>query len=132
MWVYSPPKAPKPKVPETIKAEVEAKANELVESVLKPRCVKPKPKGVRLNYIVDVYTKWYRSYFYFCAKYACPGPHAISPFFEAKYARMEYVGNGRFNLSYMRHTGEWIELETDLSVDKCLEKVKDDPYYFTC
>jgi hypothetical protein len=91
-------------VPENIKAEVETKAKELVESFLKPEYIKPPPEDMRVNYVVDIYTKWYRSYFYFCEKYASPSPIAIPPFFEAKFGRMEYVGECLFNLSYMRHT----------------------------
>jgi hypothetical protein len=128
MWVYSPPKPPKPKVPDDLKAEVTAKAEKLIEE-LKPLHIKEPPKGHQFNYIVDLYTKWFRSYFYFCAKYACPGPYALSPFFESRFARMEYVGERRFNLAYMRHTGEWIELEQGLTVDKCLKAIKEDPYY---
>ncbi|MDQ3754928.1 MAG: hypothetical protein M3371_09370, partial [Acidobacteriota bacterium] len=82
MWVYCPPKPPKPKVPETLKAEVSEKAEQLIESTLKRQYIKAPPKDDRFNYVVDLYTKWYRCYFYFCAKYACPGPSAISPFFE--------------------------------------------------
>lgn len=82
MWVYSPPKQPKPKVPESVKMDLEKKAKALVETVLKPTYMEPLPEETRFNYIVDIYTKWYRSYFYFCAKYHSPGPNAISPFFE--------------------------------------------------
>lgn len=103
---FSPEKLPKSKMPENIKLEVETKANEFVESFLKPEYIKPPPEDMRFNYIVDIYTKWYRSYFYFCAKYASPDPRAASPFFERKFARMEYVGDNLFNLSYMRHTGK--------------------------
>jgi len=116
-WVYNPPK---PKVPEATKAEVEAKATELVNTVLKPAHIKPPRKNQQFNYITDIYTKWYRSYFYFCATYACPGPYALSPTFESKFARMEYVKGQRFNLSYMRHTGEWLEIYQDLTLDQCL------------
>lgn len=82
---------------------------------------------MRFNYIVDVYTKWYRSSFYFCATYACPGPQAISSSFETKFARMEYAGDGLFNLSYMRHTGKWFEIFKGLSIDECLETIRDFP-----
>ena len=71
-WFLRPEKSPKPKVPDNVKAEVETKANELVESFLKPEHIKPQPEDLRFNYVVDIYTKWYRHYFYFCAKYACP------------------------------------------------------------
>jgi len=129
-WVYSPPSQPKPEVPEDIKRDVETKANALVEAVLKPTHIKPPPDDDSFNYIVDVYTKWYRNYFYFCAKYCVPGPNAIAPFFEAKFARMEYVGNARFNLSYMRYTEEWVEVYQALSVEECIAVIKDDPLFY--
>ena len=88
-------------MPDDIKAEVDAKASELVETFLKPTYIKPPPKDQRWNYIIDLFTKWHRSFFYFCSTYACPGPNALSPTFESRFARMEYVGEGRFNLAYL-------------------------------
>lgn len=130
MWIYSPPRPPKSKVPEAVKVELEAKAAELVNSVLKPAHIKPPGKNPRWNYIVDLYAQWHRSYFYFYAKYACPGPNARSPFFEMGFARLEYLGGlgrqSRFNLSYMRHTGKWIEIRENLSLDQCLDEIKSD------
>jgi len=128
-WVYSPKRQPEPKVPEAVKADLEAKANELVNSIIKPMHVKPPCEDEQFNYIVDIYSKWYRNYFYFCSKYACPGPNAISPFFEAKFARLEYIGNGRFNLSYMRHTGKWWEIYPELSLEECLAAIRDEPHF---
>lgn len=129
MWVYSPQKSSALKIPTSVKAEVQQKASQLVETVLKPQHIKPPPKDYDFNYIVDIYTKWYRRYFYFCAQYCSPGPNAISPFFETKFARMEYIGGDHFDLSFMRHTGEWIEVYPDLSLDKCLTAIKDDPLF---
>jgi hypothetical protein len=129
MWAFCPQKSPKPKVPEDVKLEVETKAKELVESFLKPEYITPPPEEMRFNYVVDIYTKWYRSSFYFCATYACPDPQATSPSFETKFARMEYVGDGLFNLSYMRHTEKWFEIFRDLSIDECLETIKNFPHF---
>jgi hypothetical protein len=128
-WVYSPPKPPKPKVPEDIKEEVQKKGNKIVEEVFKPKSIKPPPKDKRWNYIIDIYTKWYRNYFYFCATYASPGPNAISPTFEVKFARMEYTENGKFNLAYMRHTGKFWQVDTDLTLDKALQTIQDKGIY---
>ncbi len=125
-WTYSPSK---PKVPESIKSSVKAKADELVDTVLKPQHIKPPPDDMVLNYVVDIYTKWYRNYFYFCAKYANPGPYAISPHFETKFARLEYAGKERYHLSYMRHTDKWWEIYQDLSLDECLDTIRDDPLF---
>src|SRR6266851_4939257 len=100
-WVYSPPRQAKPPVPEAIKADVAAQARDLIESVLKPLHVKPAPDDERFNYIVDIDTKWYHAYFYFFATYRSPGPTAISPSFEAKFARLTYRGANRFSLAFM-------------------------------
>jgi hypothetical protein len=130
VWRYCPPKRPKPKVPESIKLELQKKAEVFVNTVIKPTHIKPLPEDVRLNYIVDIYTNWHSRYFYFCAKYHSPGPNAIAPYFESKFARMEYVGNGCFNLSFMRHTGKWVEIYTDLSIVECFKAIKEDPFFY--
>ena len=129
MWVYSPARPPTPKVPEAVKKDLATKANEFVALVLKPKHLTPEPKDMRFNYIVDIYTKWYRHYFYFCARYCSPSPQAIAPFFEEKFARLEYAGNQQFDLSYMRHTGQWWELYTDLSVEECFEAIRNEPHF---
>ena len=85
------------------------------------------PADTQWNYIVDIYTKWYRGYFYFCSKYHCPGPTAMTDYFEDKFARLEYVGNGRFNVSYMRHTEQWWEILQELTLDQCLEAIQQIP-----
>ena len=128
-WVYSPRRSSKPQVTAAVKRDLETKANALIESVLKPIHIKPPRKDQRFNYIVDIYAKWRGSTFYFYSKYAVPGANAISPFFEDKFARMEYVGSDHFNLSYMRYTGKWLEVYTGLSVDECLAAIKDDPLF---
>jgi hypothetical protein len=125
----SPLKKPRIKLPDSLQTEVETKAAALIENVLKPRHVLPPSKGERFNYIIDVGAKWYRNSFYFFSTYACPGPNALSPTFESKFARMEYLGNARFALSFLRHTGEWVGLYDALSVDECLKAIQDDPWF---
>ncbi len=84
MWVYAPKKPTPPKIPEALKREVETKANALVESVLKPLHVKEPEPDPQLNYIESLYTKWYRSYFYFCAHYIVAGPYAHDAILRAQ------------------------------------------------
>lgn len=128
-WGYSPKKPEPPKAPEALKHKVETEANALIESVLRPQYVQPPPEDPQFNYIVDLSTKWYRSYFYFCSRRAVPGPNAIEPFFDAKFARLEYIGSDRFSLSAMRHNGQWMVIFPDLSLDECLTAVRDDPWF---
>jgi hypothetical protein len=124
-WVYSPRKPTPPPVPGPLKDQVEAKANQLVETHLKPAYIKPPPADQRWNYIIDIFTKWHGSFFYFCSTYACPGPNALSPTFESRFARMEYVGSDRFNLAYMRHTEKWWEVAQGLTAEECLEMIRE-------
>ena len=125
-WVFYPVKS---KVPSGIKDQVMERANHLIESELKPHSVKHKPLTENSNYVVDIYAKWYRSYFYFCAKYQCPSPNHISEFLENKFARLEYLGKDSFNLSYMRHTGQWWELYSRISLKECLDRIRKEPHF---
>ena len=50
-WIYSPKKPSSPKVSEIIKGDVETKANELIESYIKPTFIKLPPEDNRFNYI---------------------------------------------------------------------------------
>jgi hypothetical protein len=127
-WARSPgKKSSKPKVPPGLKDEVQERANQFIESELKQNLIQPPPEDSDFNYIVDIFSKWYRSYFYFCSKYRCPAPNRISEFFEENFARLEYVGPDSFNLAYMRHTGQWFELYTNLSLEECLQNIREDP-----
>ena len=113
----------------SIKSEVEAKARDLIEKVLKPRHVLPPKKGEQFNYITDIGAKWYRNYFYFISIYACPSPNALAPTFESKFARMEPLGFGKFALYFMRHTGEWVGIFDSLSVDECMAAIRDEEWF---
>ena len=128
-WPFSPGKKPTVCVPGTLKDEVDTKARELIETVLKPKHVQPPPTGHQLNYVTDITTKWLGSKCYFISVYRSPGPHAMSPTFETKFAKMEDVGNAKFALSFMRHTGQWVGLYDALSVDECLKAIEDDPWF---
>ncbi|MGJ3253521.1 MAG: hypothetical protein ACFE0J_20665 [Elainellaceae cyanobacterium] len=127
--IYSPKKTrtSNPNVPDALKDEVQQKFDALIETEFKPKYIKPPPEEPRFNYLVDIFTKWYRSYFYICGTYHCPGPNAIAPSFETKYARFEYIGGDRFNVAYMRHTGQWWQIAEELSLDDCLEMTRSNP-----
>ena len=128
-WVFSPAKKPESSLPGTVKDEVDTKAKELIDKVLKPKHIQPPPEGSQLNYITDITTKWIGSTCYFISVYACPSPNAMSPTFEEKFARMEHVGDAKFTLSFMRHTGKWVELFTGLSLDDCMKAIQNDPWF---
>ncbi|OYV17416.1 MAG: hypothetical protein CG438_1355 [Methylococcaceae bacterium NSP1-1] len=128
-WSATPPKKIKPTVPGSTQAMLKEKADKLIDDVIKPRYVKPAPTTDDYNYIADIHSKWYRNYFYFCATYNCPSPNALSPSFETKFARMEYVADNKFNLAYMRHNEQWFEVCQDISMDQCLKSIEENPVF---
>ena len=127
-WNIRPAKERVP-VSAAIKAEVEAKARDLIDNVLKPKHVQPPRAEEQINYIIDIGAKWYRNYFYFFSTYACPSPNALSPTFESKFARIEPLGGGKFALYFMRHTGEWVGIYDSLSADECMNAIRDGPWF---
>jgi len=119
----------KTKVPDAVKETLTEKASLLIENVIKPNHISPPPTDHNFNYLVDVYSKWYRNYFYFCSTYNCPHPNAIAPSFEIKWARMEYVGEDKFNVSYMRHTEKWAEVYQEISMIDSLKAITEEDYF---
>ena len=122
-WTWAPAKPSG--VPQGIKDVVSARAKTFVESELKPKHVEPPPSDPHYNYLVDISTKWHGRFFYFVSKYASPGPNALSPLFDAPFTRLEYQRNGRFSLAYMRHTGQWWQVYTDLTADEAISEIRE-------
>ena len=118
-----------PKVSDITKAQITSTADRLIETVLKPKYIQPPPEDTDFNYLVDIYSKWHSRYFYLCSKYNCPGPNALSPSFEDRFARLEYVGPDLFNLAFKRHTGQWVEIYSLMSLDECLKEIEDGNFF---
>ncbi len=129
VWMYCPPKPPKPKVPDQLREQVSAKAMQLIEEHLRPDYIESPPEIPPFNYIIDIFTRWYRRYFCWCATDARPRPNAMSPTLESCFARMGYDGDGKFNLSCMRHTGKWWQDHSSLTLEACLNVIRDYPIF---
>jgi len=137
-WVYTPAKPKKPQVPAAEKEQITAQCQQLIDSEFKPRYLDNPAK--RLNKILDIYGKWHRSYYYFCGTYGVDLPDAAlaqlmeitgesaaqitAKTSEEKFTRLEYIGEDKFNLAYMRHTGQWWEIRTGISLKRALEEIK--------
>jgi hypothetical protein len=78
-WGYALDRRIKPEVPDDLKREVQANADDLVAEVLTPKYIKPPPKKPRWNYPIELWTKWHRSFFYFGSIWANPVPTGSSP-----------------------------------------------------
>ena len=125
VWMSGTATKSQSSLPGTLKDEVDTKARELIEAVLKPKHIQPPSQDERFNSIVEITIKWVGSKCYFISIYRTPRQDT----FETKSARMEYVGNAKFDLSFMRRTGKWVELYVSLSLDDCLKAIQDDPWF---
>ena len=123
-WMKTQTKPASPKIPDGFKLEIQRNADEFLESYLKPNFVLQPPQDPKLSYVAGIFTKWHQRYFYFYSKYRCRRLNCISESFESRFVRLEYAGNGKFNLSYMRHTGQWWEIFQGLSLEECFEEIK--------
>lgn len=128
MWVYVGPEKKRFMPDQAMKQNVEKGAKELIEK-LKLKFIRKTPPTCQCNYVIDVYGKWYRCWYYFYSTYSCPGPNAMSPTFESRFARMEYRGEGRFDLSFMRHTEEWVMVYPSLTLEQCLRTIDEDAFF---
>jgi hypothetical protein len=118
-WTWAPdPK--KVKMPIQLKIKTDFELTEFIEDVLRKKYIKRPPKDLEENYIVDLYTKRQSRYFYLCAKYHSRAKNRMFDYYEIRFARLEYTTAG-FNLAYMRHTGKWWPLYTDLSLKETLK-----------
>ncbi|MDX2256469.1 MAG: hypothetical protein NW214_13225 [Pseudanabaenaceae cyanobacterium bins.39] len=125
-WVYILPKAKKPQVPVDAKEQITAQCQQLIDSEFKPRYIDLNPQDNRLI-ITDIYGKWYRSFYYFCNKCYFNSPTLSTETIETKFTRLEYTAPDKFNLAYMRHTGQWWEIRTGISLKNALEEIKNNP-----
>lgn len=125
-WFYNPKLK---EVSEELKAKIELKAKDLIDLKLKKEHIKKRNPHNDFNYITEIYYKWVGKRFYLCSKYACPSPRAISPSFESKFVRLEHIGDNKFQLFFMRHTGQWINLHQGISLEKAFKSISEDPYF---
>lgn len=128
-WVPATKRASRTGVSSETKANLKAQADRWVEDYLKPKKIQPPPENPNLNYVVDIFTKWHGSFFYFCATFHSPSANAISPSFDMKFARMAYSGNNTYTLAYMRHTGQWYEIFYGRDVQECFDLIAHEPYF---
>lgn len=124
-WVYVGGRAGN-KPSDADKRAITATCERFIADVLKPRFL-PEIRPTEFNYPIDIYGKWHGNKYRFIQRYRCAAPDAISPEFEAPFARFEYVSRDRFDVSYFRHTGQWWPLYRFVTLAEALRLIETDP-----
>jgi len=129
-WVYVGGRAgnkPSPGEKSVITAACEA----FIADVLKPRFL-PEIRPDQFNYPIAIYGKWLGNKYRFITRYRSDDPRAYQREFEAPFARLEYVSRDCFDLSYHRHTGEWLRIFERLSLTEALDTIGRMPHFAPC
>jgi len=127
-WVYVGKRAGNKPLPSE-KSAITTACEAYIADVLKPRFLPEIRPSERFNYAVDIYGKWLGNKYRFITRYRSDGPTAIRPEFDAPFARIDYVSRDCFNLSYHRHTGEWLCLFERLSLAEVFEAMGSMPHF---
>lgn len=122
-WIYRKPPPVKPFVSKQTGEIILKECDDFIRNILKPKWIKKPLSKPKYNYVIDIFNKRRRSYFYLVAKYYCPSKNRISETFERPFARLELTKNNNFNLSYMRHTDQWWEIFQKLTLKQCFNKI---------
>ena len=119
---------PKCKLSSWQKEQLKISADQFVDDFYRPTLVKPRP-APSFNYITEYSTKWHGAYLQFISKYACPGPNALSPFFEISFARLGYFRPDAWSLWARRHNDQWMVLEHQLTMKECFQEMRNNPWF---
>ncbi len=118
-----PKPPPKPRVPDDVREAVDAQAALVVDALKKRFC--KKPKNPQFNWCDDLFTRWHRDALYFVVIMRTPQGHP--PTFETHAARMEHLGDGKFNLAVPMRRG-WNTIMRDARPEECLKEIGQSVY----
>jgi hypothetical protein len=103
-----------------------------IAGVLKPRFLPEIRPSTQFNYPVDIFGKWHGNKYRFVTRYRSETPPSYKPEFDAPFARLEYVSRDCFDVSYHRHTGEWLCIFERLSLTEALEMIEGNSFFAPC
>lgn len=118
-WTYTGGR-PAQRPSEREKREIDRACEAFINDVLKPRFL-PEIRPTAFNYPIDIFGKWHGGKYRFIQRFRNDDPeNALDPEFDSPFARIEYVGRGRFDVSYFRHTGQWWTVYRGVSLAEAL------------
>jgi hypothetical protein len=129
-WVYVGGKAGN-KPARSEKVAIISACEKMIAEVIRPRFL-PEVRPREFNYPIAIYGKWHGNKYRFITRYRSDDPRSSEPEFEAPFARLEYVNRDCFDLSWHRHTGEWLCLFERLPLAEALHRIETEPHFEPC
>ena len=116
-WTRSPAKPSPPN--EDAKRAIVTACDTFVREVLKPRFL-PEIRPTPWNYAIDIRGIWAGGRYRFVQRYRSGMEHNRGEEFDAPFARIDRMGPDRFDIFWMRHTGQWWRLHAGVSLADAL------------
>ena len=105
------------------KLAIAAACEKLIAEVLRPRFL-PEIRPTQFNYPISISGKWHGNKYRFVTRYRSGHDDNRGQEFESPFARLEYRGPARFDVSYFRHTEEWFCIRRSLTLVQALREIE--------
>jgi hypothetical protein len=131
IWMRAPARAPGPaKTSEAEKQAIIAACEELIETVLKPRFLPEIIPSEERNYKINIHGAWRGGRYKFMQRYRSGFPDNKGVEFDAPFARIDHMGDGKFDIYWMRYTGEWWQVHGNKTLEEALHILQTDNVLF--
>lgn len=114
-WVQRP-SAP----PEALKRAVAARCDAWIAEVLVPRHLSVVRPHAEFNFCIGLRGAWRGNAYRFLARWRTGTAREPVEEWETPWARLQHFAPGRFDVGWMRHTGEWWTLHRGLTLDEAM------------
>lgn len=117
-----------PRMAATDEAEkqlIVAACEAFIRDVLKPRFL-ARIKPTQWNYAVDIHGAWAAGRYRFIQRFRSGMEHNLGEEFDSPFARIDRIGPDRFDIYWMRHTGEWWRLHVGVTLVEALRILETD------
>ena len=95
-----------------------------ITDVLKPRLL-PEVRPTQFNYPIDIHGDWRAGRYRFMVRYRSGYEDNAGWEFDAPFIRLDHMGRDRFDVYWMRHTGQWWPLYSGLTLAESLRTIED-------
>jgi hypothetical protein len=124
-WVRTIRAARPPMVDEAEKRAIIAACEAFIANILKPRFM-PRITPTQWNYVIDIHGAWAAGRYRFMQRYRSGMEDNCGEEFDAPFARIDRMGPDRFDIHWMRHTGKWWKLYSDVTLAEALHILETD------
>ena len=114
-----------PPAPEQEKRAIIAACEAFIRDVLKPRFL-PQVRQTEFNYVIDLHGTWAAGRYRLMKRYRSGMAGNAGMEFDAAYARLVRIGPDRFDIHWMRHTGQWWLLHGGVTLAEALRRLETD------